>query len=212
MTKPVDGVMDPSAAYVALSRATSFESLFLVEPITLADLQHELDINVVATLDFLDRLDTATEKTFLKDPSTFHPVSVRAVAGRYIPGGHRNTTTGEDDAGGQPSAGAPLGGLGPAGTGVDDRPAAETFLVPNSRSNCFHNAAIACSLAAFDGQSLPLPSSCTPSAKVFFDAVQAVRLNMNTGNALPDDLLVSAPSVPLAHTTYIHFTNLCVRT
>ena len=35
MTQPVDGQMDERASYVALSRATALDNLFMVEPITL---------------------------------------------------------------------------------------------------------------------------------------------------------------------------------
>lgn len=89
MKKPEDSLMDKAAAYVALSRATCFEKLYLVEPVVLADLQSKPDDDELATLDFLDRLGTATEAALFEDPSTFRPISVRSVAEGYTIGGKR---------------------------------------------------------------------------------------------------------------------------
>lgn len=163
--------MDKAAGYVALYRATSLEKLYLVEPVVLADLQHKPDADVLATLDFLHRLDIATASAFFKDPSVFHPVSVQSVAEGY-------------------KFSYPSCWNGQGGVGLGGHPPAATFIPPNHISNCFHNAAVASTIAAFDGQPLPCGSSCSPSAKVFFAAVGAVRASMHTGHTLPDGILV----------------------
>ena len=64
-----------------------------------------------------------------------------------------------------------------------------TFLAPNSQNNCFFNASIASTLAAYDGQPLLSEASSTPSARKFFSAVDLVRRNMHRGG-LPEDVLV----------------------
>lgn len=179
MKTPCDGVMDNAAAYVALSRATCLEKLYLIEPVELQDLQHKPDADVAATLDFLSRLDVVTVATFLEDPSAFRPVTVRA-------------SVKPNDNG---SAGGDNNGGGNGGGNTSPPTPAATFLPPNARNNCFMNAAIATTLAAFDGQTLPLPSSSTPSARVFFAAVGAVRQNMAA--AIPQHVLVRCNTMTL---------------
>lgn len=76
MKQPVDGLMDDRAPYVALSRATALENLYMVEPITIDQLQHKPKEDIAATLDFLERLDKATQAAFLAAPSVFTPVTV----------------------------------------------------------------------------------------------------------------------------------------
>lgn len=173
MTRPVDGFLDNSAAYVALSRATCLERLFLVAAITLSDIQCKPKPDLSAALAWLDKLDAASQSAFFRDPSTFSPVVVSS-----------------------PHSGVGLGLPGVQGEGddesdSDDEPVQDLHLAPNSHSNCFHNAAMAAMLAAFDGQPLPERSSCTPSASVFYDAIGAVRDSMYCGTALPPSILVS---------------------
>ncbi|CAM9365758.1 unnamed protein product, partial [Pylaiella littoralis] len=76
MTRPVDGFLDNSAAYVALSRATCLERLFLVAAITLSDIQCKPKPDLSAALAWLDKLDAASQSAFFRDPSTFSPVVV----------------------------------------------------------------------------------------------------------------------------------------
>lgn len=174
MKKPVDGPMDERASYVALSRATALEKLYMVEPVTLDQLRHKPKPDIAATLDFLERLDKATLDAFLKNPSTFTPVTVKSLP-----------TRGNDSPRGHPTRGRP----GTSASGCSPPSPTTPFLAPNSRNNCFYNA-IACTLAAFDGQPLLSLESSTPSAKVFFSAVEVVRHNMNNG-PLTQPLLVS---------------------
>lgn len=181
MKHPVDGLMDERAPYVALSRATSLENLFMVAKITLAQLRHKPKAHIAATLDFLDRLDAATTAAFLKFPWEFSPVTVRSA--------RQTGQNGTGGKGGGSGSGGDSGGGGGSGSSGPETTLA-TFLAPNSRNNCFHNAAIASALAAFDGQPLPSAQSLTPSAKVFFSSIQAVRDHMNAG-ALPNNVLVS---------------------
>lgn len=171
MKKPVDGLIDARAPYVALSRATALEKLYMVEPITLDQLRHKPKPDIAATLDFLDRLDKATQDAFLGNPSVFTPVTVRSLG----KGHDRNQRRGRN--GRMGSGSAPGDRCGP-------------FLAPNSRQNCFFNASIACTLAAYDGQPLLPPQSSTPSAKRFFAAIGAVHEQMEGGHALPPDVLV----------------------
>lgn len=76
MTKPTDETVDAATSCVALSRATCLKKLYLVEAITLNDLRHKPEEDVAATLEWLDRLDSATQKMFLEDASTFRPITV----------------------------------------------------------------------------------------------------------------------------------------
>lgn len=82
MKKPETGGLDSAAAYVALSRATCLEKLFLIEPVVLADLQHKPSDETLAALDFLNRLGSSTEAAFFEHPPTFRPVSVRSTPDR----------------------------------------------------------------------------------------------------------------------------------
>lgn len=172
MKKPEDGLMDNSAPYVALTRATALEKLYLVEPVCLDDLQHKPSPDVTATLDYLNRLDAATVAAFLEDPSGFRPVSVRSTGSAHGFGGG-------------------AGRARPGGSTGGRRAPRVAFLPHNERSNCFHNAATASTLAAFDGQPLPSGSSCTPSAAVFFAEVGAVRDSMYSGCVLPAGVTVT---------------------
>lgn len=214
MKKPADGLMDKRAAYVALSRATDLRKLFMVVAITLADLRHKPKEDIAATLDFLDRLDKATQAAFFDNSSEFTPAWVSAHAGEWADGGNDEEGAGnegdgdeegtDDEGDGSGSGqggdsdsdsalgdgGTPAGGTRP-GTGGSGSPGAiKIFLAPNSKNNCFHNAAIASTLAAYDGQPLPSGDSCTPSAKVFFSVIGVVRDHM-TNSALPRRVLVS---------------------
>ena len=84
MKKPETGGLDSAAAYVALSRATCLEKLFLIEPVVLADLQHKPSNETLAALDFLNRLGSSTEAAFFEHPPTFRPVAVRSTPDRHF--------------------------------------------------------------------------------------------------------------------------------
>ena len=187
MTQPVDGQMDERASYVALSRATALDNLFMVGPITLDQLRHKPKQDIAAALGFLQRLDKATVTAFLDDPSVFTPVTIASSATRYDrprrndrPGQH-----GSDD----PAGGRGCGGSARPADAGGNRVPLVTFLAPNSQNNCFFNASIASTLAAYDGQPLLSEASSTPSARKFFSAVDLVRRNMHRGG-LPEDVLV----------------------
>lgn len=199
MKKPVDGLMDERASYVALFRATALEKLYMVEPVTLDQLRHKPNADIAATLDFLQRLDKATVAAFLKNPSTFTAVTVRSSP-------HRDDSGDEDGShgpgnchgSGQTSTGSGAGRCSKTATANGPSTPKPAFLAPNCRNNCFYNAAVACTLAAFDGQPLPSPDSSTPLANVFFSAVEVVRANINNYGGLPTAVLVSCnfPSMP----------------
>eukprot|EP00752_Nemacystus_decipiens_P016054 g14351.t2 len=115
MKQPVDGLMDERAPYVALSRATALENLYMVEPITIDQLRHKPKQDIAATLDFLERLDKATQAAFLANPSVFTPVTVSSADGY---GRHRRGRAGDDETDTQ---GFGNGGNGPgsaAGAGI----------------------------------------------------------------------------------------------
>ncbi|CAM9507277.1 unnamed protein product, partial [Ectocarpus sp. 12 AP-2014] len=57
---PPGNRMDPAAVYVALSRATCLEDLYLLFPVTLEDLNKPRNKDVVALVEYLERLDNAT--------------------------------------------------------------------------------------------------------------------------------------------------------
>lgn len=189
MKQPVDGTMDERAPYVALSRATALEKLYMVEPITLDQLRHKPKADIAATLDFLDRLDKATQAVFFDKPSEFTPVTVNSVGnvghrnGGDLPSGHERPGT---DSGSGPAGD---GRSGPSSSTNGPPTPTPIFLAPNSRNNCFFNAAVACTLAAYDGQPLLCEESSTPSARVFFSAIGYVRDNMH-GRPLPASVLV----------------------
>eukprot|EP00752_Nemacystus_decipiens_P012803 g11338.t1 len=96
MKQPVDGLMDERAPYVALSRATALENLYMVEPITIDQLRHKPKEDIAATLDFLDRLDKATQAAFIANPSVFTPVTVSSADGY---GRRHRGRTGDDETG-----------------------------------------------------------------------------------------------------------------
>lgn len=202
MIKPVDGPMDCRAAYVALTRATALEALFLIGPVVLEQLRQKPNIDIAATLDFLMRLDEKTLSAFLEQPTKFSPVTVTSIAATddddteddddsdleddnsaSFSENDDDTDNGSDnDRTGYSGSGAPASG------NTGSTPLA-IYLAPNSQSNCFYNAAVASTLAAFDGQSLPSAGSSTPAAKVFFSAIRSVRDYMYNG-ALPPVVLV----------------------
>lgn len=188
MKKPVDGLMDERAPYVALSRATALEKLYMVEPINIDQLRHKPKEDIAATLDFLDRLDKATQAAFLDNPSVFTPVTVRSLAKDYDrrKEGARGGSGDESD-----DRGDGVGGIGSGGAGTQPPVPLVTFLAPNSRNNCFFNASVASTLAAYDGQPLLPGESSTPAARKFFSAVDAVRENMHS-DALPHEVLVGS--------------------
>lgn len=190
MKQPMDGLMDERAPYVALSRATALEKLFMVEHITIDQLRHKPKEDIAATLHFLERnLDKATQAVFLDNPSAFTPVTVRSLANEYNRRNQRGCYSGdeshelEDGIGNGSSENA-------EGAGCNPPVPLMTFLAPSSHKNCFFNASIACTLAAYDGQPLLSEGSPTPLAQRFFSAVNAVRQNMHNG-ALPQGVLVS---------------------
>ena len=187
MKQPVDGQMDSRAPYVALSRATALEKLYMVEPITIDQLRQKPKEDIAATLDFLDRLDKATQAAFLDNPSVFTPVTVRSLAEGYD---GRTERERQESGSESDDPGDGVGGTGSRGAGTQPAVPLVTFLAPNSRNNCFFNASIACTLAAYDGQPLLSGESSTPSARRFFSVVDEVRQNMH-GGALPHEVLVS---------------------
>lgn len=151
----------------------------MVEPVTLNQLRHKPKADIVATVDFLERLDKATVAAFLKEPSSFTPVTIKS-----LPSGRNHI----------PSGGPGQGGPGPSANGCGPAAPTTLFLAPNSRNNCFYNAAIVCTPAAIDGQALLSQESSTPSAKVFFSAVDVVRHDRISGR-LPRAILVSASTM-----------------
>lgn len=108
--------MDERAPYVALSRATALEKLYMVEPITLDQLRHKPKADIAATLDFLDRLDKATQTAFFDKPSEFTPVTVNSVGNVC---GHQN---GGDPPSGHERPGTDSG----SGAAEDGRPEASS--------------------------------------------------------------------------------------
>lgn len=141
--QPVDGLTDDRAPDVTLSRATALEKLYMVEPITIDQLRHKPKEDIAATLDFLERFDTATLSAFLDNPSEFTPVTVRSLAERYD---RRNQSGYEsEDESDDPGDGVGDSGCGPAaGVGCGPIVPLVTPLAPNSQNNRFFNAAIAC--------------------------------------------------------------------
>lgn len=73
---PPGNRMDSAASYLALSRATCLEDLYLLFLVTLVDLNKLPNKGVLALLDYLNRLDGATLSVFLQHPARFTPKSV----------------------------------------------------------------------------------------------------------------------------------------
>lgn len=137
MKQPVNGLMDERAPYVALSRATALENLYMVEPTTIDQLQHKPKEDIAATLGFLQRLDKATQAPFLAGPCVFTPVTVSSAAGY---GRHRHGRDGEDDTDTPGFDNGDNGAAAAAGAGCGPPAPLLTFLAPNSNSNCFFTA------------------------------------------------------------------------
>ena len=176
--RPPGPKMDSAAVYVALSRATSLGAINMLFPITLDDLNQPPDRDVLAIIGYLERLDVATLRLFLRDPSSFTPASASVDA----------VAEGIPIRSGRPGTPARPGTPGRHGPGATRRVA---HLIANSANNCFFNSALALGLAAWDGQSLPTSSAGTPAAASYFHVVQLLRDSMFDGRALQQNAIVS---------------------
>lgn len=157
-------------------RATGLKCLHLLFLLTLDDLNQPPNPDIIAIINYLQRLDAATLTLFLNDPSTFTPASASL-----------------DDVADDHTVQAPSRrrrGTGRHGPGATRRLG---FLLRNAENNCFFNAALALGLAAWDAQQLPPSPAVTPAAATFFNAVQLLRDCMFNGSALPDHVIVSLP-------------------
>lgn len=170
--------MDPAATYVALSRATCLENLYLLFPVTLRDLTRPRNKDVVALIDFLHRLEKATLDNFTKDPANF--VAATGDGRTRHDGGTDNNA----------STPPRLGRNGNRTRPRRPSPSLTAHLMPNQQNACFFNSAIALCLGAFDGQALPAPSNCTPPAAAFFTTLQLIREAMFHGTPLQEHVLV----------------------
>ena len=146
----------------------------------LTDLTRPRNQDVVAFIEFLQRLEEASISAFNLDPSTFTPTSASLPLSSDDSDGHESITT------------APRGGTRRARSHRSQQrsPTPPAYLIPNRDNNCFLNAALCLALAAFDGQSLPDSSNCTPAAAAFFFALVMIKDNMFEGNPLPQHVLV----------------------
>ena len=178
--KPPGPRIDPASSYVALSRATSLDDIHLLFPVNLTDLTRPRNQDVVAFIEFLQRLEEASISAFNLDPSTFTPTSASLPLSSDDSDGHESITT------------APRGGTRRARSHRSQQrsPTPPAYLIPNRDNNCFLNAALCLALAAFDGQSLPDSSNCTPAAAAFFFALVMIKDKMFEGNPLPQHVLV----------------------
>ena len=157
-----------------LSRATFLEDLYLLFPVTLEDLNKPRNKDVVALVEYLERLDKATLAAFLQDPTRFTPASASLA---HLPDvGPRPMTKQQQRKGGNRH-----------GHGATRRTA---HLLPNSEKNCFLNSSLALALAAWDAQHLPDISNLTPAGGAFMTLLQRLRDSMFDGCALPQDILV----------------------
>ncbi|CAM9252717.1 unnamed protein product, partial [Ectocarpus sp. 4 AP-2014] len=77
---PPGNRMDPAAVYVTLSRATCLMDTYLLFPVTLENLNKPRNKDVVALIEYLERLDKATFSAFLQDPTRFTPASASLAA------------------------------------------------------------------------------------------------------------------------------------
>ena len=170
----------PASSYVALSRATRLDDIHLLLPINLSDLTRPRNQDVVALIGFVQRLNEASISAFNSHPSTFTPTSASLPLDSDDSDEHGSTTTST-----------------PRGTrrarshrSQHPSPTPSVYLIPNRDNNCFLNAALGLVLAAFDGQSLPDSSNCTPAAAAFFSALVIIIDNMFEGNPPQQHVLV----------------------
>lgn len=171
--RPPGPKMDSAAVYVALSRATSLDAINMLFPVTLDDLNQPTDRDILAIIGYLERLDLATLRLFLRDPSSFTPASASVDA---VADARPTTFTGRQ-----------RGTTGRHGPGATRRVG---HLVANS-DNCFFNSALALGLAAWDGQPLPASSAGTPAAGSYFHVLQLLRDSMFDGCAVQQNAMVS---------------------
>lgn len=180
--KPPQGKVDPSAPYVAFTRATDLNSVGLLFPVTLRNLNMKRDPDVIALIACLDRLADDTLAAFRANPGTFTMCSASLqlesdedddVAPARI---SKNKGTGF-----RRGTGEHRGNSGPSSSAV-------VHLIPNKDNNCFFNSALALVVSAFDGQ--PFPEIQTPAAHAFFTAAGILQDAMLTNAPLPPHVLV----------------------
>lgn len=173
------GHMDAAATYVALSRATCLENIYLLFPVTLRDLNRPRNKDVVALIEFLQRLEQATLAAFKSDPSNFTASTASLPLDSDNEDVHDDSTTNSNS--------AVRRGLRGNRSSTRQRTAATSLtahLMPNLQNNCFFNSAIALCLGTFDGQPLPASCDCTPAGAAFFAALQLIRDAMFHTNPL----------------------------
>ena len=166
---------------MALSHATSLGDIHLLFPVNLSDLNRPRNQDVVALIGFLQRLEEASISAFNSHPSIFTPISASLPLDSDDSDEYDSTTTS-----------TPRGGTRRARSHRSQRrsPTPSVYFIPNRDNNCFLNAALGLALAAFDGQSLPDSSNCTPATAAFFSALVIIKGNMFEGNPLQQHVLV----------------------
>ena len=172
--------MDTAAVYVALSRATCIDDIYLRFPIALYDPARSRNNDIVALIEYFKRLEQSTLAALNLDPSKFAPATASL---------HQGEVMGANPP--QPSPNPKRKRTGRHGTGATRRLAR---LMPNKDNNCFLNSSIALALAAYDAQPLPDSSQCTPAAGAFFSCLQLVRDAMFGGSSLLERILVRITS------------------
>ena len=172
---------DPASSYVALSRATSLDDIHLLFPVNLSDLTWPRNQDVVALIGLLQRLliGEASISVFNSHPSTFTPKSASLPLDSDDSDEHDSTTTS-----------TPRGGTRRDRSHRSQRrsPTPSVYLILNRDNDFFLNAALGLALVAFDGQSLPGCSKCTPAAVAFFSALVIIKDNMHEGNPLQQNM------------------------
>ena len=166
---------------MALSRATSLDDIHLLFPVNLSDLTRPRTQDVVALIGFLQRLEEASISAFNSHPSTSTPTSASLQLDSDDSDEHDSKTTS-----------TPRGGTRRARSHRSQRrsPTPSVYLIPNRDNNCFLNAALGLTLAAFEGQSHPDSCNCTPAAAAFLSAFVIINDNMFAGNSLHQHVLV----------------------
>lgn len=197
--KPPTGKVDSASPYVAFSRATKLEDVFLLFPVTIRDLNRPRDADVVALIECLQRLDRKTLEIFTEEWWTFAPATASLLVESddedgnidddHVPGGRKGKGKGKRGSSRQTPGGSAFGRHGNGDTNITI-PAVR--LMPNKDNNCFFNSAVALVVAAFDNQPLPPSLECTPAAAAFFAAVEVARDAMFTTEPLQNYVLVRA--------------------
>ncbi|CAB1100401.1 unnamed protein product [Ectocarpus sp. CCAP 1310/34] len=192
LQKPPQPLVDPASSYLALSRATYLEDLYLLFPVTLEDLSRPRNKDVVALIEFLHRLEETTSLLSHPDRSTFTLTSASLSSDGDAIDGEDNTSTGRTRGGSRP------GRHLPASTPSIAR------LIANKNNNYFLNSAMALTLAAFDGLSPPDGRDCTPAGAAFFPAIKLIQDTMFNGESLQQDTLTLPGNIPSPWTNNVN--------